>query len=230
MFFLVLLIKFISIIKNIIKRTLSKIFNRGKLLLSEKNRNKKLIGYARAMDSEGESLKEQIDKLNELGCNVVFSEIISINENFKPELAKAFRLLSSGDELVLTKLDRAFNSKSDFITIMCKLYDDGINLKTLSGFSSSENSPKDFHSIFKVLNELEKLESDNLSEKKREMNKKRKIIGDNCGGRPKISPLKESLVMRLRGEGFSYRSIRSQTGLALSTIRRIIIDSQLIKK
>ena len=52
------------------------------------------------------------------------------------------------------------------------------------------------------------------------------IRDSNLGGRPKISPLKESLVMRLRNEGCSYRSIRTQTGIALSTIRRIILDGE----
>ena len=39
--------------------------------------------------------------------------------------------------------------------------------------------------------------------------------------------LKESLVIRLRNEGYSYRSIRSQTGIALSTIRRVILEGAL---
>ena len=74
--------------------------------------------------------------------------------------------------------------------------------------------------------ELENLEKDISDEKKREMLKNRKVIGLNLGGRPKISKIKESLVLRLRSEGYSYRTIRSQTGVALSTIRRIILDSQ----
>ena len=63
--------------------------------------------------------------------------------------------------------------------------------------------------------------------KKREMLKNRKVIGLNLGGRPKISKIKETLVLRLRNEGYSYRTIRSQTGVALSTIRRIILDSEV---
>ena len=49
----------------------------------------------------------------------------------------------------------------------------------------------------------------------------------NLGGRPKTNLIKERLVIRLRKEGCSYRSIRDQTGLALSTIRRIIVDEKL---
>ena len=74
--------------------------------------------------------------------------------------------------------------------------------------------------------ELENLEKDISDEKKREMLKNRKVTGLNLGGRPKISKIKETLVLRLRNEGYSYRTIRSQTGVALSTIRRIILDSE----
>ena len=46
----------------------------------------------------------------------------------------------------------------------------------------------------------------------------------SLGGRPKTSEKKEKLVLRLRDEGESYRGIREQTGLGLTTIRRIIAD------
>ena len=47
------------------------------------------------------------------------------------------------------------------------------------------------------------------------------------GGRPKTSNEKDGLVLRLRNEGCSYRSIREHTtGLALSTIRRIIVEQE----
>ena len=63
--------------------------------------------------------------------------------------------------------------------------------------------------------------------KEKENNFYEENYGNNLGGRPKISPLKESLVIRLRNEGYSYRSIRSQTGIALSTIRRVILEGEL---
>ena len=75
--------------------------------------------------------------------------------------------------------------------------------------------------------ELDNLEDKSLGERKKEQLLRRKLSGNNLGGRPKISPLKESLVIRLRNEGYSYRSIRTQTGIALSTIRRVILDGEL---
>ena len=197
-----------------------------KKLLSEKKSDKKLIGYARAIDNEIDYLNKQIYDLNNSGCNFIFSEIISASAEKKPELQNAFNALSPGDILIVDKLDRAFYSKNDFLNGLITLLQKGIDLKILSSNFSSSEGYEPFALILKVLLELENLEKDISDEKKSEMLKNRKVIGLNLGGRPKISKIKETLVLRLRNEGYSYRTIRSQTGVALSTIRRIILDSQ----
>ena len=101
-----------------------------------------------------------------------------------------------------------------------------IRLRTLSGFLSPSSSSDIYLSVFNILYELDNLDNDCLAERKKELVLQRRLMGNNLGGRPKISPLKESLVIRLRKEGCSYRSIRTQTGIALSTIRRIILDGE----
>ena len=197
-----------------------------KKLLSEKKFGKRLIGYARAIDNEIDYLNKQIYDLNKEGCNSIFSEIISASAEKKPELQNAFNALSPGDILIVDKLDRAFYSKNDCLNGLNILLQKGIDLKILSSNFSSSERYEPFILILKVLLELENLEKDISEEKKREMLKNRKVIGLNLGGRPKISKIKETLVLRLRSEGYSYRTIRSQTGVALSTIRRIILDSE----
>jgi len=198
-----------------------------KKLLSERKSDAKLIGYARAIDNEINYLNKQIDDLNNSGCNLIFSEITSISDEQKPELQNAFNALSPGDIFILDKLDRAFYSKNDCLRGLNILFNKGINLKILSSNFSSFEKYESFPLILKILLELENLEKDISDEKRREMLKNRKIIGSNLGGRPKISKIKETLVLRLRSEGYSYRTIRSQTGVALSTIRRIILDSEV---
>ncbi len=197
-----------------------------KRLLSEKKSDKKLIGYARAIDNEIDYLNKQIYDLKNYGCHSIFTEIISASAEKKPELQNAFNALSPGDIFILDKLDRAFYSKNDCLSGLNILLQKGIDLKILSSNFSSSERYEPFILIFKVLLELENLEKDIADEKKREMLRNRKVIGLNLGGRPKISKIKETLVLRLRNEGYSYRTIRSQTGVALSTIRRIIIDSE----
>ena len=201
------------------------IFYRKKLLTERKiNRKYNCIGYARVTSSEIESLNDQIQLLRDYGCNYIFSEIRSLNKDPKPQFEKALNKLSKGDQIVFTKLDRAFISQYECIRIITKLLNQGINFSTVSGSISSNNYLEMYKLIFNILFELETLEKDILLEKKKELSNNILVAGQNVGGRPKINHLKEELVVRLRKEGFSYRSIRSQTGIALSTIRRIILD------
>ena len=202
-------------------------FKRKGYLLSEKTKKKKKsIGYARAIDNEIFYLEEQIQFLKDEGCNLIFSELLSLDAEIKPEFQKALKALSKGDELVITKLDRAFSNRNECIRVINKLLNQDVQLRTLSGFFTNQYSPNTISLVFNILCELNNLENDCLKERKKENVLKRRLNGNNLGGRPKISHLKESLVIRLRDEGYSYRSIRAQTGIALSTIRRVIIDEE----
>ena len=218
---------FIDTVKNICNKTLTFEFKRKHILLSEKDKNSKAIGYARATNNEYEYLEEQIKILKEEGCSLVFSELISLDEAIKPQFNKAMNCLSKGDQFMITQLDRAFKNKQECLRTINKLINKDIKLRTLTGFFAANESPKENYSIFKILYELDNLEDKSLGERKKEQLLRRKLSGNNLGGRPKISPLKESLVIRLRNEGYSYRSIRSQTGIALSTIRRVILEGEL---
>ena len=222
MFFL----KVFDTVRNISQNTLTFQFKRKRILLSEKNKKKKSIGYARAIDSESIYLEEQIKYLKEEGCNLIFAEILSLDAEIKPEFKKALKALSKGDELVITKLDRAFSNRNECVKITTKLLNQDVQLRTLSGFFISKNSPNTSSLILNILCELDNLDNECLKERKKENVLKRRLTGNNLGGRPKISPLKESLVIRLRDEGYSYRSIRTQTGIALSTIRRVILEGE----
>ena len=213
-------------VKNICNNTLTFKFKRKKFLLSEKNKYCKSIGYARAIDSEFDYLNEQIRSLNNEGCNLIFSEIISLDKEIQPEFKKALNCLSKGDELIVTKLDRAFSNRNECIKTITKLLNNDVKLRTLSGFLSQNNTSQISLSVFNILHELDNLDNESFGERKKELILQRRLNSNNLGGRPKISPLKESLVMRLRNDGCSYRSIRTQTGIALSTIRRIILDGE----
>ena len=126
-------------------------FKRKRILLSEKNKNSKAIGYARATDNEYEYLEEQIKILKEEGCSLVFSELISLDEEIKPQLNKAINCLSKGDKLIITQLDRAFKNKKECLMTINKLIKKDIKFRTLTGFFAAKESPKESSSIFKIL-------------------------------------------------------------------------------
>ena len=95
---------FIDTVKNICNKTLTFKFKRKLILLSEKNKNSKAIGYARATNDEYEYLEEQIKNLKEEGCSLVFSELISLDTEVKPQLNKAINYLKSAYKIVLKSI------------------------------------------------------------------------------------------------------------------------------
>ena len=133
-------------------------FKRIRILLSEKNKSSKAIGYARATHNEFENLEEQIKNLKEEGCSLVFSELISLDAEVKPQLNKAINYLTKGDQLIITQLDRAFKNKKECLMTINKLINKDIKFRTLTGFFATNEPLKENSSIFKVLYELDNLE------------------------------------------------------------------------
>ena len=142
---------FIGTVKNICNKTLTFKFKRKRLLLSEKYKNSKKIGYARAIHDEYKYLEEQIKILKGEGCSLIFSEFISLDEEIKPQLIKAINCLSKGDQLIITRLDRAFKNKKECLKTLNKLINKDIKFRTLTGFFASNEPTIANSSIFKIL-------------------------------------------------------------------------------
>ena len=115
-------------------------FKRKPILLSEKNKSSKAIGYARAIHNEFENLEAQIKNLKKEGCSIVFSEFISLDEEVKPQLNKAINYLNKGDQLIITQLDRAFKNKKECLITINKLINKDIQLRTLTRFFAANES------------------------------------------------------------------------------------------
>ena len=107
------------------------------------------------------------------------------------------------------------------------LQQQGIHLKTLDGLIDTRALGKMAPLVVGLLTGLSEVERSLIQERTRESVEHRKTGGD-LSGRPKTSAKKESLVLRLRQEGESYRSIKEQTGLALATITRIVKENEVV--
>ena len=173
------------------------------------------IGYGRTSTiHQQQGLDAQVQELKDAGCEEVFSERISSTTPLEKrhQLRNCLSVLQKGDILVVSKLDRLGRSQVEVINRLNELQQQGIQVKTLDGLIDTSA--------------LGKLAP--LVERSRESVEYRRKNGGNLGGRPKTSNKKESLVIRLRGEGESYRSIQEQTGLALATITRIIKEKEVV--
>ena len=203
-------------------------FRRKSTLFSERPKYN-LIGLAR-VSSESQSLEVQVSALKKEGCFVVFEEVISTRYKnvHRPQLMAALDALNKGDELVLTKLDRLGRTHLEVLALIRQLQHEGKHVRTLDGLINTRDFGELANALTSFLLGLSGLQRSLIQERTLESIQHRRETGGNLGGRPKTNNEKQGLVIRLRNEGCSYRSIRKQTGLALSTIRRIIVEQDLV--
>ena len=187
------------------------------------------IGYARCSTGH-QSTDAQVKALKDAGCAVVFEETISTRkaETERPQLQSALNSLVDGDELVVTSLSRLGRTQREVINRLHDLQERGKHLRTLDGLVDTKCLGKFAPVLIGLLTGLNSVEREQVRERNLESIQHRRETGGNLGGRPKTPPAKRDLVLRLRSEGCSYRSIHAQTGLALSTIRRVIAQQEAL--
>ena len=187
----------------------------------------KIIGYSRKSTSK-QNNADGVEALRQAGCEIVFEEIVSTRkaEKDRPELIKCLASLRKGDTLKLTSLSRLGRTQREVINRLHELQAEGVNVITLDGLINTEALGKFAPVLIGLLTGLNEVERELTQERTIQSVEYRRKTGGNLGGRPKTSSKKEKLVLRLREEGESLRSIQEQTGVAVKTIRRIIADNQ----
>ena len=170
-----------------------------------------------------------MEELKDAGCEEVFYEKVSSTATLdkRHQLRACLSVLRSGDLLVVSKLDRLGRSQVEVINRLNDLQQQGIGCQTLDGLINTQALGKLAPLVIGLLTGLSEVEKSLIVERSRESVEHRRKTGGNLGGRPKTSNKKESLVLRLRQEGESYRSIREQTGLSLATITRILKEQEV---
>ncbi len=190
----------------------------------------KIIGYSRKSTSK-QNNADGVEALRQAGCEIVFEEIVSTRkaEKDRPELMKCLSSLRKGDTLKLTSLSRLGRTQREVINRLHELQAEGVNVITLDGLINTEALGKFAPVLIGLLTGLNEVEIELTQERTIQSVEYRRKTGGNLGGRPKTSAKKEKLVLRLREEGESLRSIQEQTGVAVKTIRRIIADNEKVE-
>tara|TARA_Y100001968_G_scaffold293135_1_gene298882 strand:- start:187 stop:792 length:606 start_codon:yes stop_codon:yes gene_type:complete len=198
-------------------------FNRSKPLLSEKGK-KKSIGYFQDHELDSKANKDFIN-LKRAGCKLIFKDSsVNLSNNQIPHhLQLALNTLRAGDELVIPRIDLFSRNTLLMISIFDLLKKKESELRSLDEIINTgllgEHSYQIIKQTIGILFMGSPIHKAKISNSERIPNK-------NLGGRPKIDQEREGLILRLRNDGYSYRSIKRQTGIALSTIRRIIVDNK----
>ena len=99
-----------------------------------------IYGYAR-ISTAGQTLDAQRQALVAAGAVKVFEETASGVQSDRKELAKALRTLSTGDTLLVTRLDRLARSTRDLLNILDSMTKTGAAFRSLSDQWADTTTP-----------------------------------------------------------------------------------------
>lgn len=186
-----------------------------------------IYGYARVSTKgqakDGNSLDAQVKALKEAGAEIIFKDSFTGTKADRPEFTKLIEVLSDGDKLIVTKLDRFARSATQGAEIMQSLLDRGIAVHILN-MGQIDNTPagKLIRNIFFAFAEFER---DMIVERTQEGKSIAKANAEARGerfieGRPKKYDSDQLAYALKLLEKKSYKDVVRITGISRATLAR----------
>jgi DNA invertase Pin-like site-specific DNA recombinase len=180
------------------------------------------IGYARVSTTD-QDLNVQRAALTAAGCNLVLEEKVSGTKRVgREQLDLALKILSPGDVLVVTRLDRLGRSMRDLANIAHELQEKGAALRVLE--QSVDTSTSAGRAFFGMLATFAQFETDVRSERQREgierVKADPKLRREKYTGRKPTVDRAKVLAMAAEERGPSY--IAAQLGISRMSVHRIL--------
>ncbi|WP_218082167.1 recombinase family protein [Anthocerotibacter panamensis] len=114
------------------------------------------IGYARVSTTD-QSLNLQLDVLQAIGCEKLFTDTASGGKDDRVGLGQALTFARSGDTLIVWKLDRLGRSLKHLVETVSSLQERGIGFRSLQeSIDTTTSSGKLFFHLFAALAEFER--------------------------------------------------------------------------
>ena len=175
-------------------------------------------GYAR-VSTTGQDLQSQITRLNQEGCEIIYSEKITGTANAqRTEFQRLLDVLEDGDTLVVTKLDRFARSTRDALDTIENLFNRGVRTHVLN-MGIIENTPTG-RLIFTIMSAFADFERDLIVERTQEGKALARQKEGFKEGRPnKYSKSQMNHALKLL-EDHSYKQVVEKTGISKSTLIR----------
>jgi DNA invertase Pin-like site-specific DNA recombinase len=176
-------------------------------------------GYAR-VSSHGQSLDEQIAKLRAAGCEIIRAEKVSGKSlESRDELETLLQFARSGDEVWITRIDRAARSLRDLLSIVERLRERGAALRATDQALGDPDTPAGA-AFLSMLGVFAQFERDLILERQREGIARAKREG-KMNGRPGPR-VERGAVARLLAEQVRPVDIAKRLKIGRATVYRII--------
>ncbi|AQM41256.1 MULTISPECIES: recombinase family protein [Staphylococcus] len=179
------------------------------------------IGYARV--STGlQNLNLQEDRLNQYGCEKIFSDHISGSKSKRPGLDKAIEFARSGDTIVVWRLDRLGRNMEDLITLVNELNERGVSFHSLEENITMDKSSSTGQLLFHLFAAFAEFERNLILERSSAGRIAARARG-RYGGRPeKLSQKDLNLLKTLYDNGTPIKTIAEQWQVSRTTIYRYL--------
>jgi DNA invertase Pin-like site-specific DNA recombinase len=154
----------------------------------------RLFGYAR-VSTDDQDLSLQIDALTQQGIpqTAIFLDKVSGAKTERPGLARCLKALTSGDILVVWRLDRLGRSMQHLITLVEELRSKGIGFRSLNEGAIDTTSASG-ELIFNIFSALAQFERRLIQERTRAGLAAARARG-RCGGRPRVTTADAKVVL-----------------------------------
>ncbi|HGZ7617256.1 recombinase family protein [Staphylococcus hominis] len=179
------------------------------------------IGYARV--STGlQNLNLQEDRLNQYGCEKIFSDHISGSKSKRPGLDKAIEFARSGDTIVVWRLDRLGRNMEDLITLVNELNNRGVSFHSLEENITMDKSSSTGQLLFHLFAAFAEFERNLILERSSAGRIAARARG-RYGGRPeKLNKQDLKLLKTLYDNGTPIKTIAKQWKVSRTTIYRYL--------
>ncbi len=178
------------------------------------------IGYAR-VSTQDQNPALQLDALQAVECEKIFTEKASGAQRDRPELKAALDYIRAGDTLVVWKLDRLARSMRQLIETIELLSSRGIGFRSLTEMIDTTTPGGKL--IFHIFGALAEFERSIIQERTKAGLAAARARG-KIGGRPPVLNEKDIAVAKalLRDPNISVEQIAKRLGVAPSTLYRHI--------
>jgi DNA invertase Pin-like site-specific DNA recombinase len=178
-----------------------------------------IYGHAR-VSTGGQSLSAQLTELQTAGCEKVFKEKISGARSDRRQLARLIAVLTKGDVLVVTRLDRLARSTRDLLNLLGAIADKGARFKSLRD-TWADTTTAHGRLMLTILGGLAEFERELIRTRTGEGRERAKARGVIMGRRPKLTSHQRREAIARREAGEILVDIARSYNVSHSTISRL---------
>jgi DNA invertase Pin-like site-specific DNA recombinase len=178
-----------------------------------------VYGYAR-VSTDGQSLTAQIAELKAAKCERIFQEKASGARSDRKQLARVMAVLSKGDVLIVTRLDRLARSTRDLLNTLATATEVGAGFKSLRD-TWADTTTAHGRLMVTILAGLAEFDREMIHTRTSEGRKQAIADGVTMGRPPKLTTHQRKEAIKRRDAGENQTKIGRSYNVSHSTISRL---------